>query len=63
MVISSESSDKENALRYAAGFVLRSLARKISIASSPLKLSMLEIIKRMKEEDDDHIATYVSILH
>ena len=61
-IISSEdlTDDEENALRYAAGYVIRSTYKKINKACHPHKRAMLAILNSLKEDRDDrHQDTYL----
>ena len=47
------TDDEENGLRYAAGFVIRSVRKKIAKAHHPYKSGMLAVLALLKEESDD----------
>ncbi|SMN02584.1 hypothetical protein SPONN_1430 [uncultured Candidatus Thioglobus sp.] len=57
--IESLTNDEENALRYAAGFVVRSTHRKLSKTHHALKTPMLTILNQMVEDDSEDV-TYMA---
>ena len=59
ILTTSLTNDEENALRYAAGFVIRCTSRKISTTCHPFKTQMLTILEEMKEDDSKEV-TYLA---
>ena len=47
------TDDEENGLRYAAGFVIRSVRKKIAKDHHPYKSGMLAVLALLKEQSDD----------
>lgn len=53
------NNDEENALRYAAGYVVRCTQRKVNGTRHPYKTQMLKILKEMKDDDSEE-STYLA---
>ena len=56
--VSSLEYHECNAIRYTAGYVLRSLYKKVSRSANPLKSSLLQCLKDMSEGKIDKINDY-----
>lgn len=57
------SDDEENALRFAAGYVIRCMHKKITKTHHSRKTMMLVILNQLKEEKDSTDHDDISIIH